>query len=514
MARELLLPFPLGPHTPTIIGEPPLHSAAKSSASIALAALLVVQLVEAGCAALAGANDVADLAEASLPVDATATEAGGGTAHDSSTAPDSSVDVGTVETAIDVGAVDAVTDVGAVETATDSAPDLSAPGPCTIPGTIAEFPLPGDVGKAPAGITSGPDGPWSSPGLLRPRLLADISSQAPRSVESPLLVGVTQFEVPNPTSEPLGIVAGPDGNLWMTEFQAGQIARITPADGGMIEFAIPSGIGQPNGITSTPDGTIWFTDQYSNAVDRISTAGTDAVELPIPTPNSKPTGIVQGSDGNLFGQNQASMWGASARTEDPRNPVPTPMGYENGIASGPDGNLWFRNMAMGRSAELPPMAASPSYSVPIPESSPWMVAAGPDGALWATDPMTNNIIRVTTAGVFTVYPIPTPNAGAGGIAWGPDGNVWFTETAVNKLGRVCFVAGSAYNGDESSAYSDAGAVVIPDEAGSESSRSSAVWPKAAPRRNHSGSRRQPVVHRDWVQQGRSHDAGRITSARI
>src|ERR1700733_9521956 len=47
---------------------------------------------------------------------------------------------------------------------------------------------------------------------------------------SPIEAGVfTEFPVPTSESGPGGITAGPDGNLWFTEFQASKVARITTA---------------------------------------------------------------------------------------------------------------------------------------------------------------------------------------------------------------------------------------------------------------------------------------------
>ena len=40
---------------------------------------------------------------------------------------------------------------------------------------------------------------------------------------------ITEFVIPTGSSQPLGIMAGPDGNLWFTEPGANKIGRITPA---------------------------------------------------------------------------------------------------------------------------------------------------------------------------------------------------------------------------------------------------------------------------------------------
>ena len=50
---------------------------------------------------------------------------------------------------------------------------------------------------------------------------------------------ITEFPLPNPGSGPLGMTAGPDGNLWFTEQFGPGIGRITTA-GTITEFTIPT----------------------------------------------------------------------------------------------------------------------------------------------------------------------------------------------------------------------------------------------------------------------------------
>jgi virginiamycin B lyase len=57
----------------------------------------------------------------------------------------------------------------------------------------------------------------------------------------------------------MGITAGPDGNLWFTEYGGNKIGRITTA-GVITEFPIPTDDSEPWGITSGPDGNLWFTE--------------------------------------------------------------------------------------------------------------------------------------------------------------------------------------------------------------------------------------------------------------
>ena len=80
---------------------------------------------------------------------------------------------------------------------------------------------------------------------------------------------VTEFRVPTPTSQPAGVVAGPDGAVWFTEFTGNKIGRITPS-GAITEFPLPTPGSGPAGIAAGPDDNLWFTEQFGNKIGRIT----------------------------------------------------------------------------------------------------------------------------------------------------------------------------------------------------------------------------------------------------
>jgi streptogramin lyase len=70
---------------------------------------------------------------------------------------------------------------------------------------------------------------------------------------------ITEHSIPTAGSEPGGIVTGPDGALWFTEFTGNNIGRITTI-GVFTEYPAPTGHNDPWGITGGPGGALWFTD--------------------------------------------------------------------------------------------------------------------------------------------------------------------------------------------------------------------------------------------------------------
>src|SRR5438874_1121703 len=85
-----------------------------------------------------------------------------------------------------------------------------------------------------------------------------------------------EFALPADRSIPQWIAAGPDGNLWFTEYEVDQIGRITP-EGIIAEFPIPGDNSYPLAITAGPDGNLWFTELSFEPHDKIGRITTDGV---------------------------------------------------------------------------------------------------------------------------------------------------------------------------------------------------------------------------------------------
>ena len=202
---------------------------------------------------------------------------------------------------------------------------------------------------------------------------------------------LTEFPIPTPGSLPVGIVMGPDGNLWFMEQTGNKVARMTPDGVVTDEFQIPTPVSNAAEITTGPDGNLWFSEQSAGKIGRITTAGV-ITEFALSDQQSIPHGIVTGPDGNLwFVGTQGFGVGRISRYGDISNVVPiTAQG--TAIAAGPDGNLWFGDLS-------------------------------------------GVMTRLTTSGVVTSFPLPSATS-IDAIVAGPDGSLWFTEESVGKIGRI------------------------------------------------------------------------------
>ena len=108
---------------------------------------------------------------------------------------------------------------------------------------------------------------------------------------------VTAYALPLPAnvSDPWGIAAGPDGNMWFTLRTGGKIGRMTTA-GAVSLIDLPDSAMRPQDIAAGPDGNMWFTE-LGGRIGRVTMAGVVTM-FNVPWANSQPHSIVAGPDGS------------------------------------------------------------------------------------------------------------------------------------------------------------------------------------------------------------------------
>ena len=323
------------------------------------------------------------------------------------------------------------------------------------------------------GITAGPDGKvW----------FADSHNDALGAVT--LSTGAVN-ELPVGRNQPVGVTAGPDGNLYTFTGLAGSALSfahvMNPANGALGETWYGGGNNaMPRYPAVGPDGNIWVTETRDPSL----TTGEDKLGLlSVSTPptgpsihneipfsagdNQEPEAIVAGP--GVSGSPVPMLWATLFNTgriariqpvsfggDGPNGTdgalideyiLPTGGAGPEGITPGPDGNIWFTEFGPDKVGRLIPPASSAPGAQPVAidefnlpaGSNPVGIAAGPDGNMWVglSGPGSDgSVVRMNTSGQITgTFPTPsfqqpfmiTPAA---------DGNLWFSSFNGAAVGRM------------------------------------------------------------------------------
>ena len=298
-------------------------------------------------------------------------------------------------------------------------------GAITTSGSVTEYPVSSNADW----IADGPDG----------RIWVAFNNQ---SVIAALTTsGQVSYYLGNGLDGPYGVASGPDGALWITNWN-GTITRLTTK--GVATNYSGADIDYPTSITAGPDAAMWFTSRGNNMIGRIAMSGKIAMFTNATIDN--PYGITRGPDGGLwFVNNGTGTIGHITKAGEITDFSGSGIEADISITAGPNGNMWFCNReeigeitTTGKLVEL--------YQLPA-GMAPTSITKGPDGALWFTNDLPNSnmqysIGRITVSGVVTNYILSgnsqPPEIGSFepvGITAGPDGALWSTEQN-GDVGRI------------------------------------------------------------------------------
>lgn len=86
---------------------------------------------------------------------------------------------------------------------------------------------------------------------------------------------ITEYKIPTECTQPLAIVADPQGTIWFAQTNTGKIAKFDPSTESFTEFENPTwppgGRSMMWGMDYSPDGSIWFTEEAFDSIWRFST---------------------------------------------------------------------------------------------------------------------------------------------------------------------------------------------------------------------------------------------------
>jgi DNA-binding beta-propeller fold protein YncE len=236
--------------------------------------------------------------------------------------------------------------------------------------------------------------------LKRSKLL--VSSSATHSIlvysgETGEFIGT--FASGEELANPRNFTFGPDGNLYVVNFDAHNVARFNGGTGEFMDvFVTPNGEypKEPYGIAFGPDGNLFLGEPSDNSVLKFSGQTGQFDSAFISTGLIHPVGLIFRDDGLLYITN--SMEGDDVRRFD----ALTGAYFDTLVAKGAGGL-----------------------------DGPQDLAFGPDGNLYISSFYTNEVIRCNSeTGAFVDVFVSSNSGGLTapvGIAFGPDGNLYVTS---------------------------------------------------------------------------------------
>ena len=256
------------------------------------------------------------------------------------------------------------------------------------------------------------------------------------------------FPLPTFHSIPIDIAASSTA-VWVTEFNADKLARITP-DGRVVEFTFPGPPrptpdygGQPRPARGPEymalgsDGRIWFTEEWGQAVGAVDQSGS-IIEYPIPQGYRSSGRLILGVDRHVWLLTDIPDIGGSVlfAISNDGSAQQFPLSGDCGtIALAKDG-VWVGGTAFPEhTTQLLHVNMSgemKSYNTPLLAAVPRHLVEDPTGALWFTDPEGNTIGDVSPDGVIEQYYKPE---GVADLMAGPDGKLWYTLPKIGVIVR-------------------------------------------------------------------------------
>lgn len=209
---------------------------------------------------------------------------------------------------------------------------------------------------------------------------------------------VQTFSPPTPNSEPYGIDVAPDGEVWITQMDIPAIGRFVPSTEQWTEYPLPDpGDVAENVAVDDASGDVWITEGQAGKLARLDP------DTGVITDVRVPGSVLHSLDVDAAGRVWFSDIGNNAiGAFDPSIPrlrsfpIPTPSSTPHGVLVDSRGLfIWFTELNANRVSVLDPVRNRfLELRVPTPGSKPYFVAQQPDGEIWFSEGEAPNLGRL------------------------------------------------------------------------------------------------------------------------
>jgi virginiamycin B lyase len=314
------------------------------------------------------------------------------------------------------------------------------------------------AGPTPSAVTPTPTVPSASPSARPPRF--------------------QEYRVPA-GSHPHDVAPAPDGTVWYTGQNVGELGRLDPATGDVDRIELGAG-SRPHGVIVGPDGAPWITDGGLNAIVRVdpATEKVTVFRLPASAPDANLNTATFDATGVLWFTGQAGIYGRLDPATKAMKIFDAPRGRgPYGITTTPAGDVYYASLAgsyvgkidvaTGKVAVLEPPTKNQGarrvwsdsagliwvaewnverlgmydptskkwreWRLPGNEPMPYAVYVDDRDIVWLTDFGANAFVRFDpTTQKFTTFKLPSAGASVRQLLGRP-GELWGAESGTDKL---------------------------------------------------------------------------------
>jgi len=293
---------------------------------------------------------------------------------------------------------------------------------------------------------------------------------------------VKEYKIPTQCTQPLAIVADPDGNIWFTQTNAGRVAKFDPINEVFTEYKNPKWQNGTRsmmwGIDYSPDGSLWFTDEATDGIWKFSIIDKQYGRTDYPKiVDSLPQRLsVEGSKiiVNDFTGNKLTFLDPTQSSEGISYlsiPSPVENSVTGAFAVDSQRNIWYTNWVFQKGGVLakfnqdkfeksstaqfensttPLFDLINVYQFPKGMTTPNGIAAGTNGKIWIADTSSSFFFSFDpNTESFTKYITSTPQVSSYGNSSGviknpvsrpywttfnENGKLVFNEQTANRIG--------------------------------------------------------------------------------
>jgi virginiamycin B lyase len=252
--------------------------------------------------------------------------------------------------------------------------------------------------------------------------------------------GTFEFVALAQRSSPHGVIAGPDKAAWITDGAQNALVRVGWPDRKVLPYTLPANLPNVNLNTAVfdKDGDLWFTGQFGYT-GKVSLK-TGQVHTSLAPRGRGPYGMCVTPAGDVWWCSLAGSYiaridrgtGASTIVE-----PPAPGAGTRRLWSDSRNRLWVTEWTAGQLALYDPAAkAWKEWRLPGQSPQPYAVYVDERDIVWVSDFAANAILAFDPkTEKFETHALPRPGAGVRQLAGRP-GELWFGESGTDHIGVI------------------------------------------------------------------------------